>query len=435
MSLQGFQEHPIFGWGPENYNILFNKYYNPELYPVESWFDRSHNAFLDVLVNTGLVGFSTYCLFFILALWSLWLGWIKEKINYQTAVIFTVILGAYAIQNFFVFDTQVTLLMLYSVLAFIGFLSVTLKEETVVSSGSSFRPNMFLELLIFSVLLSLIYFLNINPGLASTSGIKALYLLQNNQIKEASDQFEETYKIGTFGLPEIAARAFDAAMQAASSNQIDNATKKEMADTAISGLKKALEYEPLNARYMMMMGNVSLITSSLDISYLAEADNILSQALELSPTRQELLFSLGQVRASQGRVSEALAYLKKAVDLNDKVSVSHWNYGLIAISLGQKEIGEAEVKKAVQLGYGYNKSAISRLISAYSQTKDFPKMISLYQEMISMNPNDAAAYAGLAATYAQAGDKQKAKEAALKSVQIDSAYQAEAEQFIKGLGL
>ena len=31
MSLTGFKERPIFGWGPENYYVLFNKYYDPRL--------------------------------------------------------------------------------------------------------------------------------------------------------------------------------------------------------------------------------------------------------------------------------------------------------------------------------------------------------------------------------------------------------------------
>jgi tetratricopeptide (TPR) repeat protein len=324
--------------------------------------------------------------------------------------------------------------MIYSALAFIGFLSVILKEPETVA-GQSVRPNIFFKLLVLLLVLGSVYFFNIKPGLASTSGIQALYFFQDDKIEETIQQYKQTYEIGTFGLPEVAARAFDTAMQLSMSAKADLAVKKEMTDVAIDGLKKALEMEPLNARYMMMLGNLSLVSAQLDISYLAEADISLSRALELSPTRQELLFALGQLRASQGRKTEALDFLKRAVELKDILSVSHWNYGLVAISLGEKELGEAEIKKATELGYGYNSNTISRLISAYGQTSDFPKMISLYNDWIGLEPNNAAPYAGLAATYAQAGDKQKAKDTALKAAQIDPTYQAEAEQFIKSLGL
>ena len=74
MSLKGLAERPIFGWGPENYYVVFNKYYDPQLYPVESWFDRAHNAYLDILVNTGLIGFAAYLAMVAMALWYLWLG-------------------------------------------------------------------------------------------------------------------------------------------------------------------------------------------------------------------------------------------------------------------------------------------------------------------------------------------------------------------------
>jgi len=67
--------------------------------------------------------------------------------------------------------------------------------------------------------------------------------------------------------------------------------------------------------------------------------------------------------------------------------------------------------------------------------KDNQKVVSLYQDWVALPLSGAQPYAGLAAIYAQIGDKQKAKEAALKAAQIDPSYQAEAETFIKGLGL
>ena len=63
MSWRGFQENPVFGWGPENYNLVFNKYYEPNLYKQEPWFDRAHNVMFDWLIHTGIVGFVSYLVF------------------------------------------------------------------------------------------------------------------------------------------------------------------------------------------------------------------------------------------------------------------------------------------------------------------------------------------------------------------------------------
>ncbi|MEK7120568.1 MAG: O-antigen ligase family protein [Patescibacteria group bacterium] len=42
MAWQGFKERPVLGWGQESFNYVFNKYYNPQMYGQEQWFDRSH---------------------------------------------------------------------------------------------------------------------------------------------------------------------------------------------------------------------------------------------------------------------------------------------------------------------------------------------------------------------------------------------------------
>ena len=56
MALEGAKERPLLGWGQENFNLVFNKYYQPELYGQEPWFDRVHNIFLDWLIAGGILG-------------------------------------------------------------------------------------------------------------------------------------------------------------------------------------------------------------------------------------------------------------------------------------------------------------------------------------------------------------------------------------------
>lgn len=437
MSWQGFLEKPIFGWGPENYYIVFNKFYNPDLYPVESWFDRSHNAYFDILVNTGIIGMSAYLFSVVLAFWFLWQAWKREKIKYFEMAIFMVILIAYGIQNIFLFDTQVTLLLSYFILSFIVFLSF--RAEDISAPIKPVKPNfLFVALLIFVTFFSC-YVFNLKPASASLTGIDALTYLQAGKVAEAVTRFKDAYAIGTFGLPEIAARAQDAATaiirQTRTSNDL-SPDGKELLNVAIDGLKRSLEKEPQNARFMMMLGTLYLISVQQDPSYLSQADLILQRALALSPTRQELYFTLGQVRLYQGRDAEVLPLFQKAIDLNDKVAISHWNYGIMAISVGEREAGEREIKKAIELGHSYGAEDIQQLINIYMRLKDYPKVISLYEEWIVLpTPSGAQPYAGLAALYAQMGEKQEAKDAALEAARIDPSYQPEAEQFIKSLGI
>lgn len=35
LAIEGFKEHPILGWGQDNFILVFNKYYDPRLYSQE----------------------------------------------------------------------------------------------------------------------------------------------------------------------------------------------------------------------------------------------------------------------------------------------------------------------------------------------------------------------------------------------------------------
>ncbi|MBI4095156.1 MAG: O-antigen ligase family protein [Candidatus Liptonbacteria bacterium] len=61
---QGFKERPILGWGPENFSITFDKYFDPRHFVpnmnTETWFDRAHNVVFDYLAATGVLGLLSY---------------------------------------------------------------------------------------------------------------------------------------------------------------------------------------------------------------------------------------------------------------------------------------------------------------------------------------------------------------------------------------
>src|SRR6185369_6595272 len=41
IALSGYKDHPFLGVGPENYYVIANKYYNPEIFNFDrSWFDK-----------------------------------------------------------------------------------------------------------------------------------------------------------------------------------------------------------------------------------------------------------------------------------------------------------------------------------------------------------------------------------------------------------
>lgn len=80
-AIQGWQERPIFGWGPENFSVVFDKYFNERHFipnqNSETWFDRAHGVVFDYLAETGVVGFLAYVSMFIA--FYLQLLWFKKR--------------------------------------------------------------------------------------------------------------------------------------------------------------------------------------------------------------------------------------------------------------------------------------------------------------------------------------------------------------------
>ncbi len=115
---EGNTDKLLLGWGPENFLIAWNKYYDPNIYQYDTAsLDRAHNKLLDVLVMNGIFGLISY-----LAIWFFAFKKILEKtgqIEVQSALLFFGV--AYFVQNLFVFDAVVTYTPFFAFLSFLIF--------------------------------------------------------------------------------------------------------------------------------------------------------------------------------------------------------------------------------------------------------------------------------------------------------------------------
>lgn len=124
-AVRAFQDRPLVGFGPENFNLAWSANFSPEIYGVsgDMRLDRAHNAFLEVLATTGALG--TIC---FLAVWCALasLIWQANKsgrlTNRETAITAGGMAGYLFCLLFWFFDINSTFLWIASV-AFIASLS------------------------------------------------------------------------------------------------------------------------------------------------------------------------------------------------------------------------------------------------------------------------------------------------------------------------
>ncbi|MBP9819219.1 O-antigen ligase family protein [Candidatus Woesebacteria bacterium] len=127
----------LVGWGWDNYVYFFQDNYDPQIYRYEeNLADRAHNKLVDVLVMSGFLGLLTYlAIWFFLFKYSFKI--LKEKLSLGVLLLFFLV--TYFVNNLFAFDTGVTYLALYSIIAFVIF--THLETGNRFESSNSHKTN------------------------------------------------------------------------------------------------------------------------------------------------------------------------------------------------------------------------------------------------------------------------------------------------------
>src|SRR5581483_2274683 len=105
VALRGFKERPILGVGPENFTYLADKYFDNSLSYANAFFDKPHNALLEVLVTTGVMGLVVYLGLIGTIIYGFVKLYQKNRISKFGLAVLVAAIVAYHVQNFFVFDT------------------------------------------------------------------------------------------------------------------------------------------------------------------------------------------------------------------------------------------------------------------------------------------------------------------------------------------
>lgn len=296
IALQGFYERPLLGWGQGNFNLVFSKYYKPELYNQEPWFDRAHNVIFDWLIAGGVLGLGAYLLLFGSLFWFLIFG----RFDAVEKSIGLGLLGGYAINNLFVFDNLLSYIPFVFIVAFVS--SRVVREYSLPKLSF---PSSIVQSLIIIVGLFVVYIVNVpalNANGALIRGISPQYSLQ-----EKRDAFAEAISYNSFANQEIREQMVQIALRAVQSPNISDEGKVALlADAAIEMQKQAV-LMPESARIHLLYGIMLRMLGSLE-----EAEKVLSHAHAMAPNKQTVLFELGLVKDLLGKEDEALATFEKA---------------------------------------------------------------------------------------------------------------------------
>jgi len=390
IAFQSWKERPVFGWGPNNFFYAFNKYYNPKSLEFgygETWFDNAHNILMNTLSVQGAFGLLTYLSIFVLAIWSLILGYRKGQSNYHLVVVGCAFLIAHLVQNVTVFEDPTSYLYFMFWLAMVNRLSDVKKEIKPVKTGSSEKTDVKLDrhigwgpvITIGAVALFLIFLFDFQPARANMMTLDTLKTLSVQPGLMAVDQMKAALAFSSPHIDDIRSDIGRTVIQVLGTpnNQLDNTTQVQLFDTIYPELQKNLVLHPLDIRNQLSLFQLAQIGYSLkkDVKYAIDAGTDLEDALKYSPKRQQIIYNLSNYDLEIGKSQDAITLLQSTIDADPKISEGYWRLAYTYRLLGNMAKAKETLALAQTNGIVFSdqeKSIVQQILAPMPATTTKP---------------------------------------------------------------
>jgi hypothetical protein len=374
------------GWGQENYAIVFDKYYDPRMYNAEPWFDRVHDSFFDWWVAGGILGLLAYLSIFGTLLWYLWTS--KGFKLYESVILIGMFVG-YFFHNLFVFDNVSSYIMFATMLGYVIWReSEARKTDRVIAQQFMPTPTLGFSAVGAFILVGAVgWWANVPALQQNTTLIQALMDGSQGNYPKALADFKAAAAINALGAQEVREQLAQAAAQVTGSSLPDD-LKKDYIQTAISEMQKQEQQSPLDARFPLFVGLVYQSAGDLP-----DAQKAFDQAHKLSPTKQSILYEVGQNALSRGDAATAVDAFKQAFEVDTDNIDARLYYAALLIRANQDSLADQVLAPVIPTG----QAADQRIDAAYAARNEYNKIVIIWQAKVAADPQNPAAYVTLSA--------------------------------------
>lgn len=173
---------------------------------------------------------------------------------------------------------------------------------------------------------------------------------------------------------------------------------------AMGAFKEAVRIRPdfAEARY-----NLGIIYEKLGLKQ-EQAAEVHKDAAEPKPEDAQTYYKLGNSYNRQGRYTEAIEALNKAVQIKPGFSDAYYNLGVNYWSLDRYEEAAEAYRQAVKADPG-NVDAYFNLGMTCGRLGRLPEAIEAFRQVVGIMPNDLEAHSNLGFAYLTSGDKESAR--------------------------
>ncbi|RJQ34190.1 hypothetical protein C4556_03070 [Candidatus Parcubacteria bacterium] len=410
-------KQPITGVGAEHVDILFNRVYDPSAI-VEQWFDRSHNAYLDYFVQYGILGFLLYFALVASLAWTSWRLWQKRgeqplgdlKATYGLYILLAVLV--YAMQNFFVFDTSMTLWLLLALLA----AAYAASDETTSTTPSRITLPRHVSLLAGVVILTFLYPVFIQP-LRANLALAEAYIYHIVDIDRTTSVLERGLSLNTYADIEYGYQLYsmytDRQQHMLEGEEL--ITAYEFARDTLAANYERYPYDARTAVYLAHVLDSAPEAAEVDEEFLRA---VLARAIELSPKRIQPWYLLANISLKKGDAAtgiarnqayrEAIEVLKEYTELVPNYAEPRFIIAGLYLVMGERIEAANWAAEGLALYTKPHADTAQRAIKYYIGIEDWPNALRFMQDFVSEDSEKYEEVYDLAKLYFLTGDKDKA---------------------------
>lgn len=352
IAMRGVADKPVFGWGQEGFNYVFNTYYVQDLWRHEQWFDRAHNVFLDWLVAGGFLGFLAYI--------SLYFLIVKNIVATATltggekSALIGLLVG-YAIHNVFVFDNNSSYLLFFMLIAYTSYLAGG-KELTEVATVTQQKDiqELVITPTIIVLLCVLLFFTVVSPLHANQTLMRGMYSCHIGEPN--SEFFIKAASQSSVAEQEVREQFLVCANGIVGSATLSQDKQRAIVQSAVDLMYEQIALTPRDARPYI------LLASSLNrLGQAEQALQLLETAEKLTPQKPSVILEKAVSHMILEQYALGTVEAKRVYELYPEYSEARAMYALTLIFSGK--INEAEAILAKYDAVRIDRRIIGALIS------------------------------------------------------------------------
>ena len=433
MVVPGAIEKPLFGWGQENFNFVFNKYYAPSMYAQESWFDRTHNEILDWLIAGGIPALVLYLSFFALAVYAI----VRSSLSVPEQAVLLGLLGGYAFNNITVFHDLPSFVYFFVILAFAHSLSMRHAPSLALSKPVEDHLIAIAAPIVGLVIIMGAWAVNGTTTARATALVEAVQMqkpVRNEAgavvpVRKAPTQTLAEFQAALAGVwppaPIGRQEATEQFLQYAtgifSQASVSPQDKQAVYEAGFAAGTTLLQERAGDARLELFFSNFLAQAGQTQ-----EALEHVDKALIYSPNKQQILMQQGAIKLQRGDIEGALEALKKAFELAPAYDLARILYAAGFIGAGRGAQADALLTER----FGSPVFDNEQLLQVYVNQKLYDRAAAIWQLRIDKDPKNVQLYLGLASMYFTAGKKAETIAVLRKIAEIEPRAAAEMQDFI-----